>query len=417
MLLKNKLIDLCMAEESGQYGVPYPAEEYDSSKYRYLRITDISDDGCLLDNDLKSVSGDNIDSYILSENDIVFARTGNSTGRSYLYDKRHGLLVYAGFLIRYKIDQSKINPKYLHYFTNSSYYKQWVKNLSNGSTRGNINAQTFADCDIIYPSRQQQDILVNTLSAIDEKISLNTRMNAELEAMAKQLYEYWFVQFDFPDENGKPYKSSGGKMVYNPILKREIPAGWEVKGLGGILSFSNGINYEKGIEGDKVYKIINVRNITSSSVYINKADLDEISLPSTLAENYLIENDDIIIARSGTPGSTRLIDRPEDILYCGFVIKGKPNKSIFKYYVMFFLKQLEGTQATKTGGSILQNVSQETLKSLNIVIPPDDFIYPFNDIIDSYFSLLNKKQDEINYLTHLRDSLLPMLMNGQVTVE
>lgn len=406
-----------MAEESGQYGVPYPAEEYDSSKYRYLRITDISDDGCLLDNDLKSVSGDNIDSYILSENDIVFARTGNSTGRSYLYDKRHGLLVYAGFLIRYKIDQSKINPKYLHYFTNSSYYKQWVKNLSNGSTRGNINAQTFADCDIIYPSRQQQDILVNTLSAIDEKISLNTRMNAELEAMAKQLYDYWFVQFDFPDENGNPYKSSGGEMVYNSTLKREIPAGWEVKGLGEMLSFSNGINYEKGIEGDKVYRIINVRNITSSSVYINKADLDTISLPSTLAENYLIENDDIIIARSGTPGSTRLIDKPKDILYCGFIIKGKPNNSIYKYYVMFFLKQLEGTQATKTGGSILQNVSQETLKSLNIVTPSECFIYSFNEKIDSYFSLLNKKQGEMNYLTHLRDSLLPMLMNGQVTVE
>ena len=164
MLHKEKLIALCIAKESGQYGVPYSAEEYDASKYRYLRITDIADDGRLLDNDLKSVSGDNLENYLLSENDIVFARTGNSTGRAYLYDKRHGDLVYAGFLIRYKIDENKINPQYLRYFTNSNYYKQWVNNLSNGSTRGNINAQTFADCDIVYPDRSQQEILVNTLS-------------------------------------------------------------------------------------------------------------------------------------------------------------------------------------------------------------------------------------------------------------
>ena len=206
-------------------------------------------------------------------------------------------------------------------------------------------------------------------------------------------------------------------MVYNPTLKREIPAGWEVKGLGDVLTFSNGINYEKGIEGDKEYKIINVRNITSSSVYINKSELDTISLPSKQAGNYLIEENDIIIARSGTPGSTRLIDNPIDVIYCGFIIKGSPIDSAYKYYVTFFLKQLEGTQATKTGGSILQNVSQETLKSLNLVLPGKHLFTTFNEKTKALFTLLNKKQDENNELTHLRDSLLQMLMNGQVTVE
>jgi type I restriction enzyme S subunit len=111
----------------------------------------------------------------------------------------------------------------LKFFTLSSEYKTWVKNLSVGSTRGNINAQTFADCPITLPIREQQNLLVNTLSLLNDKIDLNNRINAELEAMAKTLYDYWFVQFDFPDENGKPYKSSGGKMEYNPTLKRSIP--------------------------------------------------------------------------------------------------------------------------------------------------------------------------------------------------
>lgn len=311
-----------------------------------------------------------------------------------------------------------LDGKYLNAYLNSKMAKKYFEGYASGSgQRYTLTLDSINDIQIWLPNIDEQRKLAGILSDIDKKISLNTRMNAELEVMAKQLYDYWFVQFDFPDENGKPYKSSGGKMVYNSTLKREIPAGWEVKTLGDILSFSNGINYEKGITGDKDYKIINVRNITSSSFYINKAELDIISLPSKQAENYLINCDDIIIARSGTPGSTRLIENPNNIIYCGFIIKGSPINKIYKYYIMFSLKQLEGSQATKTGGSILQNVSQETLKNLVTIIPSEDILKEFNKKVLSFFALLTKKQDEVNSLTHLRDSLLPILMNGQVTVE
>jgi len=397
MLHKEKLIGLCIPEKSGQYGVPYPAEDFDTSKYRYLRITDIADDGRLLDNDLKSVSGENIESYLLSENDIVFARTGNSTGRSYLYDKRHGDLVYAGFLIRYKIDDNKINPRYLHYFTNSNYYRQWVKNLSNGSTRGNINAQTFADCDIVYPDRLQQDILVNTLSVIDEKIALNTRMSAELEAMAKQLYDYWFVQFDFPDENGNPYKSSGGKMVYNSTLKREIPAGWEVLPISGIL--------------DKV-----------------------ISTPRLQTEEYYNE------------GSFPIIDQTTDVYYAGFTDKEEAlslqypavifgdHSCAVKYVNFPFVRGADGTQVMLSKN---KNISTEYLyfyvkgikvnkgyarhysfiKDSLIIAPSYSVAKNYKNYAERLFYQITQRRLENNYLTHLRDSLLPMLMNGQVTVE
>lgn len=424
MLLKNKLIDLCMAEESGQYGVPYPAEEYDSSKYRYLRITDISDDGCLLDNDLKSVSGDNIDSYILSENDIVFARTGNSTGRSYLYDKRHGLLVYAGFLIRYKIDQSKINPKYLHYFTNSSYYKQWVKNLSNGSTRGNINAQTFADCDIIYPSRQQQDILVNTLSAIDEKISLNTRMNAELEAMAKQLYEYWFVQFDFPDENGKPYKSSGGEMVYNSTLKREIPAGWEVKNLNKIADSFRGVTYNKSdlvSESEDSILVLRGNNIPSSGQFAYDSNVAFIPRAMISEEQKINKGDIIITMSSGSKehiGKCFMFQSDSDHTFGAFLSKFVPSNDR-RYYVYLsmlseFFKAFVKTTCNGTG---INNLTNDTFNNVLFPIPNSKTLREFENITESIYKKVGVNQKQINDLTHLRDSLLPMLMNGQVTVE
>ena len=342
--------------------------------------------------------------------DILISAAG-TIGRTVVYNGEDAYFQDSN-IVWIDNDEKQVLNRFLYYA-----YKVIKWKVSTGSTILRLYNDNIRDSEIYIPDLNIQDKIAETLELLDKKITLNTRMNTELEAMAKQLYDYWFVQFDFPDENGKPYKSSGGKMVYNEKLKREIPERWEVLKSEDILSFSNGINYTKGITGDKEYKIINVRNITSSSIYINKDDLDNISLPSKQASNYLIGNDDIIIARSGTPGSTRLIDNPHDILFCGFIIKGSLKDIIYKYFLLFFLKQLEGTEATKTGGSILQNVSQETLKSLIIPIPDKKLLNNFNEKIISFFTLLNNNQCEINNLTRLRNSLLPMLMNGQVTVE
>ena len=375
---------------------------------------------------IRYVSNTSFNKKTLESGDIIIEKSGGSptqsTGRvcyisDELIDSKKNV-VCSNFCAAFRM-KSKWYYKYIYYYLHNIYSQGNFFNYE-GKTSGIRNLlletafQAITLPDIITDVQKRT---VKILDKIDQKINLNTRMNAELEAMAKQLYDYWFIQFDFPDENGKPYKSSGGKMIYNEKLKREIPEGWEVETLGSILSFSNGINYEKGIEGDKKYRIINVRNITSSTTFINKSDLDIITLPSSLAEKYLISEDDIIIARSGTPGSTRLIDKPNDIIYCGFIIKGTPRHKHSKYFLMHYLKQLEGTDATKTGGSILQNVSQDTLSSLLTVVPQDNKLQQFNRIIESLYSLLNCYQTQTNKLIHLRDSLLPMLMNGQVIVE
>ncbi len=226
---------------TGEYGVPAAAEEYRPGKYRYLRITDISDDGELLYNDIKGVTHPDAEQCLLGENQIVFARTGNSTGRTFFYEPKYGPLVYAGFLIRYRIDPARINPRYLKYYTLSKQYRDWVKNFSGGgSTRGKLSATDLNSMPVYAPSRDQQDTLVRVLDALTDKITLNQRINAELEAMAKLLYDYWFVQFDFPDAKGRPYKSSGGRMVYNAELKREVPEGWEAGVLRDIAKITMG---------------------------------------------------------------------------------------------------------------------------------------------------------------------------------
>lgn len=412
----KKLKDLCIGK--GEYGIAAPAEPFSESKYRYLRITDISDNGTLLSDDPKSVSCPGCEKCILQENDIVFARTGNSTGRAFFYEPKYGELVYAGFLIKFHLDDTKVTPQYMKYYTISQTYRNWVNNGPTGSTRGNMSEGDFADMPVFLPSRKQQDAIVNLFSPFDEKIDNNNAIAAELEGMAKDLYDYWFVQFDFPDENGKPYKSSGGKMVWNEELKREIPEGWEVSQLKDICFLRNGINYDKNEVGDADFKIANVRNITASTFLMDVNDFDVIHLKKEKAKQYSLKPEDIVIARSGTPGAIRLVQNPKnDTIFCGFIICCTPKVAKYRNYMAYTLKLFEGTSATKTGGSILQNVSQDTLNSLILCIPPDELIEKFNIMITSILEEIQNTINESRELTSLRDFLLPMLMNGQVKVK
>ena len=400
-----KLEELCLPDQIGKYGIPAVAEEFSEDKVRYLRITDIDDYGNLLENDKKSVSSPEIEKYILKEGDIVFARTGNSTGRTYYHEEKNGELAFAGFLIKFSLDESKVNPKYLKYFTISKPYKQWVDNLSNGSTRGNINAKTFADCPIILPSREQQDYLVRVLSSLEDKIQINNQINQELEAMAKTLYDYWFVQFDFPDQNGKPYKSSGGKMVYHPELKREIPEGWGVEKLGDITICHDSkrvplsSNDRELVKGEIPYY-----GATGIMDYVNNYIFD--------GDYVLMAEDGSVMTEKGTPILQRIsgknwVNNHAHVL--------EPIKNHSCKLLMMLLKDVS-VMKIKTG-SIQMKINQENMNKIAVPAMPLELLSEINQKLE----VIDKQQlnliEENKQLTQLRDWLLPMLMNGQVKVE
>lgn len=176
--MKFKLSDICIG--GGSYGIAASAVEYSPDLPTYLRISDINDDGTLDFSGLKSVDDPNSGKYYLAPNDIVFARTGASTGRNYFYDGNEGEFVYAGFLIKFSIDSERVNPKFLKYYCQSKDYYDWITSFNTGSTRGNINAQTLGNMPIPDVSREQQDFLVDILSALDARISLNQAINHHL---------------------------------------------------------------------------------------------------------------------------------------------------------------------------------------------------------------------------------------------
>ena len=265
---------------------------------------------------------------------------------------------------------------------------------------------------------EKQKKIANSISIIDQKIQINNQINQELEAMAKTLYNYWFVQFDFPDQNGKPYKSSGGKMVYHPELKREIPEGWGVEKLGDLAQFKNGINYEKTSSGSEKVKIINVRNISSSTIFINQTDLDEIFLENDKSTNFIVNEGMILITRSGIPGATRLVSELEaKTVYSGFIIASEVNDLIYKNLIFYYLKNVEEVLKNQSAGTIMKNISQSVLTDMVVSLPPQNVLLKFNSIIDNLLEQMKNVQRQNQELTQLRDWLLPMLMNGQVKVE
>ena len=316
------------------------------------------------------------------------------------------------------------HPKFVYYamFQDDFFVHAMKGSKGTKMPRGDKNQiMEYKIPDIDFNSQKQ---IANVLSSIDSKIALNNRINAELEAMAKTVYDYWFVQFEFPfpstssGSGKKGYKSSGGKMVWCEELKREVPEGWEVKSLGSLGNFKNGVNYDPSIPGDVACPIINVRNISASSYFLKNEDLDVIYLKASDVRKYAVHEGSIIIARSGIPGATRLIsDIAANTLYCGFAIHYELEDLSLKTPIFFFLKSIEQQIQNGSGGTIMKNVNQGTLNALQIALPTNnDTISEFNKVIDPIFGKINLIQQENQQLSSLRDWLLPMLMNGQVSV-
>ena len=363
-------------------------------------------------------SGDYPKEYLCSKGDLVVAMTEQAAGllgstaivpedNRYLHNQRIGLISC----------NESLNKDFAYYLFMTQSVRQQISRSASGTKVKHTSPEKIYDVQVDIPKIQTQKNIAIFLSLLDKKIQINNQINQELEAMAKTLYDYWFVQFDFPDQNGKPYKSSGGKMVYHPELKREIPEGWGVEKLGDLAQFKNGINYEKTSSGSEKVKIINVRNISSSTIFINQSDLDEIFLENDKSTNFIVNEGMILITRSGIPGATRLVSELEaKTVYSGFIIASEVNDLIYKNLIFYYLKNVEEVLKNQSAGTIMKNISQSVLTDMVVSLPPQNVLLKFNSIIDNLLEQMKNIQRQNQELTQLRDWLLPMLMNGQVII-
>ncbi len=252
------------------------------------------------------------------------------------------------------------------------------------------------------------------LSDLDSKIELNHQMNHTLEEIGQAIFKRWFTDFEFLNEEGKPYKSSGGEVVYSEL--GEIPKGWRVSKLEDYGTFKNGINYLRDETGDTDFFIANVRDIANSKLLL-KDSLDGITLNIKKARDYLLKDKDILIARSASPGEVSLVLGDLDkVIYSGFSIRYRLNNPENYLYIFLIMQRLKENLSNLAVGTTLQSVNQETLKNVKFVLPSDKILSNFNKIIKSLLERTYNNLIQNSDLSQIRDSLLPRLMSGKIRV-
>ena len=316
------------------------------------------------------------------------------------------------------LDKEKADYEYVYYFLKTQYSQ--LRSLSSG-IRKNLNSNDIKEFEIRLPSKvSTQQKIAAVLSALDAKIELNQRINAELESMAKTLYDYWFVQFDFPNEKGKPYKSAGGKMVWNEELKREIPLGWEKGTLSDLGAIAGGSTPSREIED---YFDVNGTawitpkdlSLNSGNKFITKGETG-VSEKGLKAASLNIMPKGTILLSTRAPIGYMAISREIVTTNQGFK-SFIPNKGFSIPYIYYTVKNAIPTIINHSSGSTFKEVSGSVLKEISICLPPVSITEKFKEIVEAIFERQNKLELESQTLTELRDWLLPMLMNGQVQIQ
>lgn len=302
---------------------------------------------------------------------------------------------------------SESSEKFMHYvFT---YIRNSIQNSVTGSIQDNINIDYLSQLDFKVPPKGYQDKVVEVLGTIDEKIDTNTRICTELEAMAKTLYDYWFTQFDFPNAEGKPYCSSGGEMVWNDQLKRKIPKGWSAGQLSDIANITMG----QSPSGDTYNE-----NGSGTIFYQGCTDFGtRFPVPRvyTSAPTRFAKAGDILMSVRAPVGTLNIAMEDCCIGRGLAALNSKFGSQLHLLYTLSGFKQL--FDVMDGNGTTFGSITKDTLFEMKVVIPRRDQIKSFEEMVQPIEQKIRVAEQENRELTKLRDWLLPMLMNGQATVE
>lgn len=356
--------------------------------------------------------------YSINEGDIFLTRTSETVDElamSSVALKDYPEASFSGFLKRLRpVDKTIVYPKFMAFYLRSPLFRRTIINNTVMTLRASFNEVMFSYLEIMLPDFDTQKKIGDFLYSLEKKKQINNQINQELEAMAKTLYDYWFVQFDFPDQNGKPYKSSGGKMVYNPELKREIPEGWGVIKLNEVVDLISGYPFSSNdyVTSGK-YKLYTIKNVQDGYT-VDKVDNYLDFLPNNMSHECQLRRGDLIMSLTGNVGRVGMVYE-DDVLLNQRVLKLNPINKTHKSFIYSFFRS-DVTKAHLENMST--GTSQKNLSPIdigNMMIP-----FPSESLLSKFLNNLNMLENNLvenQQLTQLRDWLLPMLMNGQVKVE
>ena len=363
--------------------------------------------------------GENIQSnkYVVSNRCILFNKLNVRFKRIWRIENNAPNKLCSTEFLPLIIDESIIDYQYCYYLLASDDLTNYLCGI-NSNTSGShkrINPDILLDLEVTLPVLDEQKRIGSILANLDRKIALNRSINHNLEAMAKQLYDYWFVQFDFPDENGKPYKSSGGKMVWNEKLKREIPEGWfgeNICRIANILSGGTPSKKEAAYWNNGIIPFFAPTDYSGNIFQISTEDhITDKGLEHCASS--LFETGVIIITARGSIGKLVVVGTPMAMNQSCYAIQSK--KEEFEYLYFLTLQLIESLR-TKGNGSVFKSIIVSDIENSWLCIGCDEVVNAFSKKVKPIFECIKENTLEIAAFTKLRDSLLPLLMNGQVSV-
>lgn len=401
--------------------------DWTTEGYPVLSANNVKSIGLQKINDLRYVSQDVYQKWMKNEiqrGDILLTSEAPA-GQVYVWDSDKKIVIGQRlYALRVKKD---VNPWFLAYYLRSPKGQAEIINKCSGSTVFGISAKTFDHIEIVLPEKGVQDKIASALKSIEKKIKTNIMLEHKLESLARLIYDYWFIQFDFPDENGRPYKSSGGKMVWNEALNRELPNGWNVVRLGDIITSERGMSYStENIKTEEGVPMINLASFQPGEGRYKYAGIKYYH--GDYSKDKVLKPFDLIMCNTQQTAidfATDIIGRAmlvpdifdRDVVYSHHITAIKPiNKNIKSYLLNlfnsnYFHRYISGfTNGTNILGLLFNGVEDYLLE-----VPPDNLLEKFDAIEICIEKQRSELMKENLHLSSLRDFLLPLLMNGQVT--
>jgi len=414
---KAQLKTLCNRIGDGLHGTP---EYCNNSDIFFINGNNLVDGKIIISKDTKEVPDfEWQDNFIeLNKNSLLLSINGTIGEMAFYNDEK----IMLGKSVAYLNFKTGINIFYYYYFQLKNIQKYFYQNAT-GSTIKNLGLKSIQEFEVPYPNLKSWEPIANLLSDIDKKIEINNQIILELETMAKLIYDYWFVQFDFPDENGKPYKSSGGKMVYNEALKREIPDLWsEVKLKDIITRSATGLNPRNNFslgEGENYY--ITIKSIENGRIIFDDR-CDRVSDESLeiIDKRSNLQVGDVLFTSIQPVGVTYLIqEKPANwnINESVFTIRADSERVTSEFlYMMLSSSEIRAFTKQSSTGSIHKGIRHGVLKAFNLPYGGKGITKSFSEVVSPMLLKSFLLDNENQQLRQLRDWILPMLMNGQVKI-
>ncbi len=351
-----------------------------------------------------------------SEGDLLMTSVG-TLGVPYIVKRNEVFYFKDGNLMWFRSFKPKLKNKFLYYWIRSSIGQQQIDFISIGSTQKAITIDSMKRLKFALPKIIEQEQMTKILSSLDSRIELNQQMNKTLEEIGQAIFKHWFVDFEFPNDEGKPYKSSGREMVFNEELKKEIPKGWRVGQIKDLVNVLSGFAFSSSdFTQSSKYKLVTIKNVQDR--YFDPETKDRLDdLPSKMPSFCNLKTGDILLSLTGNVGRICLVVG-KDYLLNQRVAKLEPidlQDYAFSYF-LFLQESIFSLLQSIASGTAQQNLSPVQTKEIKIVIPSRKILNNFGNLTNTMIRKINGNNSQIQTLSQIRDSLLPKLMSGKIRV-